>query len=138
MAIVMDKRTRIALMLGVAVIGALALVGYFSAAWASTKTVLVPKTGEEVQVQITTGTGQAVDTIRLRYTGGPNEFVSISSTDWDESVSSAARTRKLWVSGDWHIYATWVSSTDQHVEVRIELRPGAMSIMAPRWKLETA
>jgi hypothetical protein len=128
----MDERTRrIAVIAGVTLL-VITLIAVSPTVWVSGETVKAPKTGVPVTLDVETPGGEYLDTVTVRYTGGPYQFVQVSTTDMDESVTSEHRTSKVWINDRYHLKATWVRSTDTYVEVRLEVGAGAMAIW-PQW-----
>jgi len=102
-------------------LGILGIVVY--AGWTvADETVIVPKDGTAYSHELLDpDSGEVIDTLSLRYVG---QNVVVSSTDYDASIGDVGVTVPLWVSDDWHCVVKWLTETDSHALVRIELRTG--------------
>jgi len=92
--------------------------------------VTVPKTGQKISVDAVNpqNASEVIDTLGFVYYGGIYDAVSVSSTDWDTTVTEEFKHAKLYVNDYWHIDVWWVSSDTGNVYVQYAVRHGGLSI----------
>ena len=125
-------RRRILVIIVLLLSAAAAYAFYSAGSTATIATVKVPKQ-EGWTTHLTLNAGGQPEDLTIRYVGGDYESISVSSKDWDETVTSKIPKSSLWISDTWHARIKWGPDEGSYIKLTIEIRPGAMWILPWTW-----
>jgi len=122
------------LLLGVcALLAAGAAYALYITSRVTTTTIEVPKQ-DGWTTHVVLRAGNQLENLTIRYEGGDDEAIRVSSEDWDEVVTSKFPHRNFWFSHAWYARLTWGPSDGSHITLTIEMRPAALWILPWAWR----